>query len=134
MNRNTRIAHLTSTTETCTTMLISKMNTMNLPKFITDLVEAQNSHDGAAYASLFSDSAVVYDEGQTHNGRVAIQRWIEKSNEENQTVLRPIGYEQSENGSVFTAEISGTFPGSPAVLNFNLVLQQGLIQSLKITG
>jgi uncharacterized protein (TIGR02246 family) len=107
---------------------------MNLPKLITDLVEAQNSHDGAAYASLFSDSALVFDEGQTHKGRAAIQRWIEKSNEENQTVLRPIAYKHSENRSVFTAEISGTFPGSPATLNFNLDIQQGLIQSLKITG
>jgi hypothetical protein len=107
---------------------------MNLPKVITNLVEAQNSHDGAAYASLFSDSAVVFDEGQTHHGRAAIQKWIEKSNEENQTVLRPLGFEQGENASVFTAEISGTFPGSPAILNFNLVIQQGFIQSLKITG
>ena len=107
---------------------------MNLPKLITDLVDAQNTHDGAAYASLFSESAVVFDEGQTHTGRTAIQRWIEKSNKENKTMLKPIGYEQGEKGSVFTAEISGTFPGSPAILNFNLVLQQGLIQSLKITG
>lgn len=107
---------------------------MNLPKLITDLINAQNSHDGAAYASLFSDNAVVLDEGKTHTGRTAIQKWIEKSNEENQTVLKPIGYELGENGSVFTAEISGTFPGSPAILDFNLVIQQGLIQSLKITG
>ena len=107
---------------------------MNLPKLITDLVEAQNSHDGAAYASLFSDSAVVFDEGQSYQGRAAIQRWIEKSNEENQTVLRPLGFQQNENTSVFTAEISGTFPGSPVVLKFNLVIQQDLIQTLEITG
>jgi hypothetical protein len=107
---------------------------MKLPKLLTDLVDAQNSHDGAAYASLFSESAIVFDEGKTHHGREAIQRWIEKSNEENQTILRPIAFEQGEKTSVFTAEISGTFPGSPAVLNFNLVIQQGFIQSLKITG
>jgi uncharacterized protein (TIGR02246 family) len=107
---------------------------MNLPKLITDLVEAQNNHDGATYASLFLEDAIVLDEGHTHTGRTAIQRWIEKSNEENQTVLKPIAYQEDDKVSVFTAEISGTFPGSPAILNFNFVIQQGLIQWLKITG
>jgi hypothetical protein len=107
---------------------------MNLPKVITDLIDAQNSHDAAAYANLFSESAVVFDEGRTHKGKIAIQKWIEESNAENQTVLKPISFQQHENKSVLTAEISGTFPGSPAVLDFNLVLAAGLIQSLKITA
>ena len=107
---------------------------MNLPKLITDLVEAQNNHDAVAYSSLFSENAEVFDEGKNHIGKEAIQKWIEKSNQQYQTTLKPIGYKEEENRSVFTAEISGTFPGSPAILNFNLVLKQGLIQSLKITG
>ncbi|MGN7722305.1 nuclear transport factor 2 family protein [Chitinophaga sp. 22620] len=107
---------------------------MNLPKLITDLVEAQNSHDGAAYASLFSENAVVFDEGKTHTGKEAIQNWIERSNEEYQSVLKPISYKDSDNGSVLEAEVSGTFPGSPAVLHFNFTFQHGLVGSLKITG
>ncbi|MEI3799195.1 MULTISPECIES: nuclear transport factor 2 family protein [unclassified Chitinophaga] len=107
---------------------------MNLPKLITDLVEAQNSHDGAAYASLFSENAVVFDEGKTHTGKEAIQNWIEKSNEEYQSVLKPISYKNSDNGSVLEAEVSGTFPGSPTVLRFNFTFQHGLVGSLKITG
>lgn len=107
---------------------------MNLPKLITDLVEAQNSHDAVAYSSLFSENAEVFDEGKNHIGRTAIKKWIENSNQQYQTTLKPISYKEAEKGSLFTAEVSGTFPGSPAILNFNLVLQQGLIQSLKITG
>lgn len=107
---------------------------MNLPKFITDLIEAQNSYDAVAYSSLFSENAEVFDEGKNHIGRAAIQKWIENSNQQYQATLKPISYKEGEKGSVFTAEISGTFPGSPVILNFNLVLQQGLIQSLKITG
>jgi len=107
---------------------------MNLPKLISDLVEAQNIHDGAAYASLFSYDAVVFDEGKTHNGKQEIQNWIEKSNQEYQSVLKPISYNDSENGSVLEAEVSGTFPGSPAVLRFNFTFQNGLVGSLKITG
>lgn len=107
---------------------------MNLPKVITDLVEAQNSHDAVAYSLLFSENAEVFDEGKNHIGRAAIQKWIENSNLQYQTTLKPISYTEAEKASVFTAEVSGTFPGSPVILNFNLVLQQGLIQSLEITG
>jgi hypothetical protein len=107
---------------------------MNLPKLITALVAAQNNRDGAVYASLFSDSAVVFDEGKTYTGRTAIQKWIEKSNQEYQAVLKPVRYNEGDSGSVLTGEVSGTFPGSPAVLNFNFVIEQGSIQSLRITG
>lgn len=107
---------------------------MKFPKLITDLVAAQNNHDAVAYASLFTANAEVVDEGQHHIGRAAIQEWIKNANEQYQTTLKPISYTADEKGAVFTAEISGTFPGSPATLNFNLVLQQDLIQSLQITG
>jgi hypothetical protein len=107
---------------------------MNLPKLITDLIDAQNSHDAVAYSSLFSENAEVFDEGKHHIGRAAIQKWIENSNQQYQTTLKPINYKNEENRSIFTAEISGTFPGSPAVLDFNLVIDNGLIRSLKITG
>jgi ketosteroid isomerase-like protein len=107
---------------------------MNLPKVITNLIDAQNSHDGVAYAACFSDTAVVFDEGQTHKGKVEIQHWIEKSNQENQTMLKPVSFEEGENDAVLKGEISGTFPGSPAILNFHFVFQEELIKSLKITG
>lgn len=107
---------------------------MNLPKLISDLIAAQNNLDAVAYTACFSETAVVFDEGKTHTGRTAIQKWIEKSNKENQTVLRPVSYKEAENGAVLKAEISGTFPGSPAVLSFHMVYQEGLIKSLKING
>ncbi|HEY1196558.1 hypothetical protein [Flavobacterium sp.] len=50
---------------------------MNLPKVLTDLVNAQNSFDSSAYADCFSENAVVFDEGRTHNGRLDIQQWID---------------------------------------------------------
>lgn len=42
---------------------------MNLPKVITELVKTQNSFDSAAYANCFSETAVAFDEGKTHNGK-----------------------------------------------------------------
>jgi hypothetical protein len=105
---------------------------MNLPKVVADLVETQNSFDSVAYTNCFSETAVVFDEGKTHNGRKEIEQWIEKANNDYQAVMKPLEY--SENEEILKAEVSGNFPGSPIVLCYHLKLEDGLIQSLKITG
>lgn len=107
---------------------------MNLPKIITDLVNAQNSFDSIAYTNCFSETAVVFDEGKTHNGRVEIQHWIEESNEKYRSVMKPLEYTENGNSSILSAECSGTFPGSPIVLKFHFDIVDGLIQHLKVTG
>jgi hypothetical protein len=107
---------------------------MNLPKIITDLVNAQNSFDSIAYTNCFSETAVVFDEGKTHNGRVEIQHWIEESNKKYRSVMKPLEYTENGTSSVLSAECSGTFPGSPIVLKFHFDIVDGLIQHLKVTG
>ena len=105
---------------------------MNLPKVITDLTEAQNNFDSKAYADCFSETAIVFDEGKNHNGKKEIQEWIKKANEEYQAVMKPLEYSATE--EILRAEVSGNFPGSPIVLFYHFKLQNGLIESLKITG
>ena len=107
---------------------------MNVPKIITDLVNAQNSFDSIAYTNCFSETAVVFDEGKTHNGRIEIQHWIEESNEKYRSVMKPLEYTENGTSSVLSAECSGTFPGSPIVLKFHFDIVDGLIQHLKVTG
>jgi ketosteroid isomerase-like protein len=106
---------------------------MNLPKVITELLMAQNNFDSVAYANCFSDTAVVFDEGNTHKGKAEIQAWIADANARYQAVTKPVGYEEDGNRAVLTAETSGNFPGSPIVLKYNLETENDLIQSLKIT-
>jgi len=48
--------------------------------------------------------------------------------------MKPLSFEETEGGSLLTAEVSGTFPGSPVVLKFYLQIAGGLITSLKIAG
>lgn len=107
---------------------------MNLPKVISDLVNAQNSFDSIAYTNCFSETAVVFDEGRTHTGRAKIQHWIEESNENYKSVMKPLEYAENGTSGVLSAECSGTFPGSPIVLKFNFDIADGLIQHLKVTG
>lgn len=103
---------------------------MNLPGIITELVNAQNSFDSHGYADCFTETAVVYDEGKTHQGKIEIKKWIEKANREYQVRMKPLEY--SEADQTLKAEISGTFPGSPIVLNYQYEFKDELIQSLKI--
>ena len=106
---------------------------MNLPKVVKDLINAQNSFDAIAYANCFSETAVVFDEGKTHNGRTDIQHWIEESNEKYKSVMKPLQYTENGTSSVLSAECSGTFPGSPITLKFHFDIVDGQIQHLKVT-
>jgi ketosteroid isomerase-like protein len=103
---------------------------MNLPKVITDLALAQKKFDSVAYSNCFSETAVVFDEGKTHNGKQEIQKWIEKANKTYQVSMKPIDY--LEEKEILKAEISGNFPGSHIILDYHFKFKDGLIQSLKI--
>lgn len=107
---------------------------MDLPKVIADLVKAQHDFNSAAYANCFSETAVVFDEGQTYTGRNEIAQWIANASEKYSIVMKPMSYQEKETESVLTAEISGTFPGSPIVLQYHFGIIDGLITSLNITG
>ncbi|HEY0743983.1 MAG TPA: nuclear transport factor 2 family protein [Chryseosolibacter sp.] len=107
---------------------------MKVPNVIQELIKAQNNLDSEAYANLFSESSVVYDEGKTHTGKKEIQKWIAEANEKYKTIMVPVGYSETGNKGMLSAKVSGTFEGSPAVLRFNFEFKEGLIQSLKVTG
>lgn len=102
----------------------------NLPKVIEDLVKAQDNFDSNAYANCFTETAVVFDEGKTHQGRKEIEKWINKANETYQATMKPLDYSETE--QILEAEISGNFPGSPLVLNYQFEIMNQQIQSLKI--
>lgn len=105
---------------------------MILPKVLTDLVKAQNDFDSVAYANCFAATATVADEGHTHTGKHEIERWIAKANKEYQATMAPLAYD--EPNEMLTAEIAGSFPGSPIVLQYHFQITEGLVNSLKITG
>ncbi|WP_273209006.1 nuclear transport factor 2 family protein [Runella zeae] len=103
---------------------------MNLPKVITQLVNAQDNFDSTAYSNCFTDTAIVFDEGKTYNGKKEIKNWIEKANTEYQVTMKPLEYSAAKRE--LKAEVSGNFPGSPLVLTYHYEFEDGLIQSLKI--
>jgi len=107
---------------------------MDLPKIVSDLIKTQNSFDSVAYADCFSETAVVFDEGKTHNGKKEIERWIADSNERYKAIIKPLSFEENDTESILKAETSGNFEGSPIVLTYHMKISDELIQSLKFTG
>lgn len=103
---------------------------MNLPKVVEELVKTQNNFDSVAYAKCFTETALVFDEGKTHNGRKEIENWIDKANKDYQATMKPLEYSEIEN--TLKTEVSGTFPGSPIIMTYHYEFEDGLIQSLKI--
>jgi hypothetical protein len=107
---------------------------MKLPKVVTDLIKAQNDFDSVAYANCFAETGVMFDEGKSHTGRAEIGQFIEEANQKYRSVMKPLVYTESGSSSVLSAEVSGTFEGSPIVLKFNFDINDGLIHYLKVTG
>jgi hypothetical protein len=87
---------------------------MDLPTIIADLLAAQAKFDSIGYANCFSETAVVFDEGETHKGKTGIQQWNEKTNAKYRTVPEPIEFTTNAQTGMLTAKVSGTFAGSPA--------------------
>jgi hypothetical protein len=107
---------------------------MKLPKVVEDLVQAQNNFDSAAFAACFSETGEMIEEGKPYIGRTAIQQLIAETNEKYRSVMKPLAYAEDKTASVLSAQVSGTFPGSPAVLKFHFHIMNGKIQYLKVTG
>lgn len=107
---------------------------MKLPKVLEKLVQAQNNFDSIAYAKCFSETAVVFDEGKTHNGRKEIESWIADANQKYRATMQPVSFEDKEKETILKAEVAGNFPGSPIIMIYHLKLDDNAIQSLKITG
>jgi ketosteroid isomerase-like protein len=107
---------------------------MDLPIILKDLLKAQENFDSLSYSACFSDDAIVFDEGKTHNGKDEIKRWNEKTNEEYKTKLEAIDIFNEDQITILTTKVSGTFDGSPIVLKYNFEIVNDKISALKITG
>lgn len=91
-----------------------------------------NHQDLSAFLGLFHPHAQVHDEGHLHTGPREIQSCIEKAWAQAAPQLQLQEVLATGENTVFTAQVSGTFPGSPIVLKHELHLAAEKIMSLKI--
>src|SRR4026208_472392 len=105
---------------------------MKLPKVIADLMAAQDKYDSKAFAENFSDNAIVRDEGKSYHGKTEIRQWNEMTNAKYKTKYEPLEVTTEGDKIILTAKISGTFPGSPAMIKYHFETKNNKIISLHI--
>jgi ketosteroid isomerase-like protein len=105
---------------------------MKLPSIIADLLKAQDKYDSMAFSECFSDDAIVFDEGKTYRGKKEVRQWNEMTNAKYKTRYEPLEILDNGDRIILTAKISGTFPGSPAIIKYRLETKNGKIASLRI--
>ena len=104
----------------------------NLPPAIRNYFSGKNTRDFTAAVSGFAQSAVVKDEGRDHVGPAAIRAWIEETAARYDDKADVRSFAASGQVVDVTAEVSGTFPGSPIILRFNFTVEDDQIVRLKI--
>jgi len=105
-----------------------------LPAVLAELVTAQNDHNSHAFAEVFSNNALVHDEGKEYSGKASIKAWNENTNKKYNTRLEPEDLQEKGGEIILTVQVSGTFEGSPIVLEYHVHLKGSRIIYLNITG
>ncbi len=105
---------------------------LDLPTPISNYFNAVNAQDVDAILSTFSDDASVRDEGQNMIGRADIREWIDDTTRKYRATVTPTGVRQADKGTIVTAQISGTFPGSPIELRYHFTITGEKIGRLEI--
>ncbi len=105
---------------------------MQLPPPIKSYFEADQSIDAAAPIASFADDARVKDEGEILIGHARIEAWWRAAKAKYKARSEPREFSQAGNLATVRAEVSGDFPGSPAMLTFWFKLAGDKITTLEI--
>ncbi len=100
---------------------------------ITRYFEADARRDIDAMVALFSNEAVVVDEGQTYHGSEEIQGWREGVASAYQYTTQVYDTKRlDEESYLVTGRLTGNFPGGTAELQWRFTVQNDLISRLEI--
>jgi hypothetical protein len=106
---------------------------MTLPAPVAAYLTASNLHDVDAMIAPFSATATVKDEGQERQGTAAIREWMEEATRNYQPTVEVLGVTGTDDRTVVTGRVSGTFPGSPVDLRYTFTVADEKISRLEIT-
>jgi len=107
---------------------------MKLPAPIQEFFDADKGVENTPPVSAFSPEAVVKDEGKTYVGLEAIETWWRAAKAKYQQTAVPVEVVDQGGLTVVRAEVTGQFPGSPAVLGFAFRLEDRRILALEISA
>jgi hypothetical protein len=105
---------------------------MKLPPPIQAYFDADTDTVSPAPTTAFATDAIVKDEGKTLVGRAAITEWWQAAKARYQATSQPREVSGSDERLTVRAEVTGKFPGSPAMLSFIFTLKNNEIAALEI--
>jgi hypothetical protein len=103
----------------------------NLPPAVVGFFHAHNAGETDDFASLFAATAAVHDEQREYRG-AAIKEWIDGAIAQFKPQAELLDAVVSGDEWTVTAQVSGTFPGSPVQLRYCFALKGDRIASLRI--
>jgi ketosteroid isomerase-like protein len=96
---------------------------IDLPRPLTDYLNAKRSHDTHALLATLTADAVITDEGNTYTGSAAIRDWNARASAAVQATYDVKAAERIADHFVLTVQVAGNFPTSPATLYFYAALR-----------
>lgn len=105
---------------------------MKLPAPVQTYFDADRDDDADRLMNAFAIDARVEDEGATHIGQADIAVWWRAAKDRYQPVTTPVDAETIGSLTIVKASVSGSFPGSPALLTFKFEVAGNRIAHLEI--
>ncbi len=103
-----------------------------LPDSVRGYLAASTSAQAERTAQSFAPDGAVHDEHRTHVGPAAIAAWAKDAYDRYRFALEIRNVEGAGDEVAVTAQVSGTFPGSPVILRYDFRLAGGKIHRLDI--
>lgn len=105
---------------------------LTLPEPVAAYLAADKANDSAMLARCFTPDARVHDEARDYLGLAAIQAWKRESSAKYQYAVEPLTISSAGQSVTLHARLTGTFPGSPAELDYLFTLAGDKIAALEI--
>ncbi|WGF87439.1 nuclear transport factor 2 family protein [Marinivivus vitaminiproducens] len=105
---------------------------VDLPKPLQAYFDAKNRHDIDGMMAVFGEDAIVADEGSTRRSHAEIRSWIEETKRKYADTAEVQSAEEQGGTTLVACLVSGTFPGSPAVIRHRFTLADGRIARIAI--
>jgi hypothetical protein len=108
-----------------------KVINTRLPSVIAAFFHAHNTGQTDDFNQLFTADALVTDEAHEYRG-AAIKAWIDEAIAKYKPIADVTDLAEVGEQSIATAQVSGSFPGSPAQIRYKFTLKNGKIAALAI--
>jgi len=106
---------------------------MDVPDVINSYFEADARRDTDAIVALFTEDAVLVDEGETWHGSSAIRAWREGTASRYEYTTQVFDTQSAEkDGYLVTGRLEGNFPGGTADVKWRFTLTGDRISGLHI--